>query len=360
MDSKPSDQRFAWVDYAKGICIVAVVMLYATTDLAHEMERAGWPDGDARSWMELWVEFARPFRMPDFFLLSGLFLGRVIDRPWRAYLDTKVIHYLYFFVLWTVIFFVIRLALGIGDSSAAGGMRTLLTMLVQPFAMLWFIQMLAIYFVVTRLTRRVPVFVMLALAAGLQMLQYQSEWSQLHHFGARYVYFYVGYAFAPLFFSFADRVRSKPRVALICLVLWAAVNGWLVQRGLAASRGISLVLGLAGASAVIATAALLCKLHFMDGLRYLGQHSIVVYLGFYLPMSIGTSMYAQQRWLLDAGSAAALFSAASILLAMLLFWATRHSAARFLFVRPGWARLRLDQAPRAAIRTGGIASDHHR
>ena len=51
------------------------------------------------------VAFARPFRMPDFFLISGLFLARVIDRDWRDYLDKKVIHFAYFYVLWVTIQF---------------------------------------------------------------------------------------------------------------------------------------------------------------------------------------------------------------------------------------------------------------
>ena len=38
--------------------------------------------------------------MPDFFLISGLFLAARIDRPWPAYLDTKVVHFAYFYVLW--------------------------------------------------------------------------------------------------------------------------------------------------------------------------------------------------------------------------------------------------------------------
>ena len=51
------------------------------------------------------VEFAKPFRMPDFFLISGLFLAVVIDRDWRTYLDRKVVHFAYFYVLWVTIQF---------------------------------------------------------------------------------------------------------------------------------------------------------------------------------------------------------------------------------------------------------------
>ena len=37
--------------------------------------------------------------MPDFFLISGLFLSRAIDRDWHDYLDRKVWHFAYFYVL---------------------------------------------------------------------------------------------------------------------------------------------------------------------------------------------------------------------------------------------------------------------
>src|ERR1700730_5512954 len=81
--AKPQESgRVDWVDYAKGFCIVMVVMMHSTLGV----EKAA----GATSWLGTVVEFARPFRMPDFFLISGLFLSRVIDRDWRSYLDRKV------------------------------------------------------------------------------------------------------------------------------------------------------------------------------------------------------------------------------------------------------------------------------
>ena len=55
--------------------------------------------------MHVLVAFAKPFRMPDFFLISGLFLSVVIDRDWRTYLDRKVVHFAYFYLLWVTIQF---------------------------------------------------------------------------------------------------------------------------------------------------------------------------------------------------------------------------------------------------------------
>ena len=80
--------RTAWVDCAKGLCIIMVVMMHSTLGV----EAAAGTEG----WMHSVVAFARPFRMPDFFLIAGLFLARVIDRDWRTYLDKKLVHFLYF------------------------------------------------------------------------------------------------------------------------------------------------------------------------------------------------------------------------------------------------------------------------
>ena len=92
--------RVDWVDYAKGICIVMVVMMHSTLGVELAAGREGF--------MHYVVEFARPFRMPDFFMISGLFLSRVIDRDWRTYTDRKVVHFAYFYVLWVTIQFIIK------------------------------------------------------------------------------------------------------------------------------------------------------------------------------------------------------------------------------------------------------------
>ncbi|MEN0088634.1 MAG: acyltransferase family protein, partial [Pseudomonadota bacterium] len=83
--------RIDWVDAAKGICIILVVMMHATLGVQDRMG-AGFMD-----WP---VAFAQPFRMPDFFLLSGLFLAATINRPWALYADRKIVHFAYFYVLW--------------------------------------------------------------------------------------------------------------------------------------------------------------------------------------------------------------------------------------------------------------------
>lgn len=143
----------------------------------------------------------------------------------------------------TLTLHLVPVPLGPGSNRARDGalvVATALKMLVEPFAMLWFIQMLAVYFLVTRLTRRVPVWLMLSLTAALQLTNVWSDWSQLRHFGERYVYFYAGYAFAPAFFALAELARRRRRLALLGLLCWSVINGVLVHN-LAAATGVSLM-----------------------------------------------------------------------------------------------------------------------
>jgi len=158
---RPSDprSRYAWVDFAKGFCIIAVVAMWIAGTMQGHVAK-----GQA-GWLGYFVVFAKPFRMPDFFLISGLFLSQVIDRPWKHYLDTKVVHYLYFFVLWTAIVLPVTWLLGQETPANLGeAVSSLLYHLYDPFGMLWFIMMLSVYFVATRLLRQVPVWIMLPVA----------------------------------------------------------------------------------------------------------------------------------------------------------------------------------------------------
>src|SRR6202166_5192607 len=93
--AKAADDRVDCVDYAKGICIVMVVMMHSVLGVELAAGQTGF--------MHLLVAFAKPFRMPDFFLISGLFLSVVIDRDWRTYLDRKVFDFAYFYLLWVTI-----------------------------------------------------------------------------------------------------------------------------------------------------------------------------------------------------------------------------------------------------------------
>src|SRR5258708_37595277 len=97
--------------------------------------------------MHAFVAFAKPFRMPDFFLISGLFLPLVIDRDWRTYLDRKVLHFVYFYVLWVTIQFGFNAPAFAADAGWSHAGYLYLASFIEPFGTVWVICVLAVFFV---------------------------------------------------------------------------------------------------------------------------------------------------------------------------------------------------------------------
>ncbi len=318
--------RIDWVDYAKGICIIMVVMMHSVLGV----EKAAGDTG----FMHHLVAFAKPFRMPDFFLLSGLFLAVVIDRDWRTYLDRKVVHFLYFYVLWVTIQFGFK-APGIAAEAGWGHAAALyLQSFIEPFGTLWFIYLLPVFFVITKATRRVPPVLMLGIAAALEMTHVATGWTVIDEFCARYVYFYAGYIFANQFFALSDRARARPGWALIGLTMWAIVNAAMVYDGGSELALVSLLLGFAGAAAIIVAGTLLARKQWMDWLRFCGEHSIVIYLAFFLPMAVTRAVLLKFAPFLDIGTISLLVNIAAVAGALAIWRLALMVGARFLFERP--------------------------
>src|ERR1700712_3857594 len=126
--------RIDWVDYAKGICIVMVVMMHSVLGVEAAAGQTGF--------MHILVAFAKPFRMPDFFLLSGLFLSVVIDRDWRTYLDRTVGPLVFFFVLWVTIQFGFKAPPCPTEQGWPNVGVEYLQPFIEPFGPLWFIYLL--------------------------------------------------------------------------------------------------------------------------------------------------------------------------------------------------------------------------
>jgi uncharacterized membrane protein YcfT len=325
--------RIDWVDYAKGICIILVVMMHSTLGVEKAIGQTGHLHG--------FIEWATPFRMPDFFLISGLFLARRISVPWRSYLDTKVVHFAYFYILWMTIQFAMK---GPGMVMEEGALSTLGTYalgLVEPFGTLWFIYLLAIFFVVTKALKDVPPLMVFIAAALLEMLPLHTGWMVIDEFAARYVYFFAGYWLAPHIFKWAEQLWVRNAFAIMALVyIWSVINSYAVLSGYSTAPLVGLFLGFAGAGAVITTGVLLARTGLAEWLRYLGANSIVLYLSFFLFMAVTRSVTLKLMPTINVDVLAAVTTTAGVIGPVLLFWAVRGTKLSFLFKRPKWISLK--------------------
>jgi uncharacterized membrane protein YcfT len=318
--------RVDWVDYAKGICIVMVVMMHSVLGVEAAAGQTGF--------MHVLVAFAKPFRMPDFFLISGLFLSVVIDRDWRIYLDRKVVHFAYFYVLWVTIQFGFKAPSFAAETGWAHVGFLYLESFIEPFGTLWFIYLLPVFFVVTKATRRMPALAIWGAAALLEMAHIATGWTVVDEFCARFVYFYSGYLFADYVFALSGHARAQPAWALVGLTAWALANGSLVASGCSEWPLISLLLGLCGACAIVTIGTLLARAHWLNFLRYCGEHSIVIYLAFFLPMAATRTVLLRAGLIHDIGTISLIVTIAGVVGALAIWRIALKAGANFLFERP--------------------------
>jgi len=318
--------RIDWVDYAKGICIVMVVMMHSVLGVERATGQFGF--------MHVVVTFAKPFRMPDFFLISGLFLPLVINRNWRTYLDRKAVHFVYFYAIWMTIQMGFKAPAFAAETSWRDVGVLYLQSFIEPFGTLWFIYLLPIFFIVTRLTLRFPPLAIWIAAAFLEAMHIVTGWTAIDEFCARFVYFYSGYLFSGYVFGLADHARMHPVAAIAGLGAWALINGSAVAIGISEWPGISLLLGISGACAIVTTGTLLARAHWLDFLRFCGEHSIVIYLAFFLPMAATRTLLLHSGIASDIGAVSLIVTIVGVAGSLLIWQAALRLRANFLFERP--------------------------
>jgi uncharacterized membrane protein YcfT len=318
--------RVDWVDYAKGICIVMVVMMHSVLGVEQAAGETGF--------MHALVAFAKPFRMPDFFLISGLFLAPVIDRDWRIYLDRKVAHFGYFYLLWVTIQFGFKASVFAAESGWGHVGFLYLESFIEPFGTLWFIYLLPIFFVVIKMTRGVSPILVFGVAALLQSVHVATGWTVIDEFCSQFVYIYAGYLFASEVFALSARARSHPVRAAAVLILWALVNGSLVALGISAWPIVSLGLGLCGGCAIVTIGTLLARMQWLNVLRFCGEHSIVIYLAFFLPMAATRTLLLRSGMIHDIGMVSLFVTFVGVAGSVLIWRAALALGANFLFERP--------------------------
>ena len=339
--AKPA--RVDWVDFAKGWCIVLVVTMHSALGV-------GLAIGDT-GWLHQVVAFAKPFRMPDFFLISGLFLGRAIDLPWRAYLDRKAAHFFYFYALWLLIVLAVK-ASELGILAPLPFVRAFLWGFVEPFSSMWFIQLLPFLFVAARLVRNWSAAWVVAGALALHMAaavfpeggayamaSVMTGWITLDSFSLFLVYFLIGHYARTGIFTFANWVAANPVVAIAALIAWAIGEEFGVRSGLAEIPGLTLMFGLAGALAVVALSALMAKWSLASWLAYCGRRSLFIYLAFVLPMAAMRLVLLKTGLIASVGWISLIVAATAIAAPLALEAGVRGTWLAFLFNRPVWARL---------------------
>ena len=343
-----------WVDTAKGLSILFVVMLYATYSVGEDTGGIG-----AFHWI---AGYVTPFRMPDFFAISGLFLARTLQKDTLTFLDRRVVHYAYFYLVWMVIHIIVKV--GIATADPAAMLEQMAWAIVEPYGVLWFIYVLALVNLAVKLFQmlRIPHWAALGIGAALQIASFHTGIYAFDQFAAYFVYFYAGYALAPVFFRLVEMAMDHPRLALGALAVWAGVNYaavfWpshklhpdSIEMGFASLPGMRLAFALIGISAIFVISGFLTRLKVMSWLTWIGKHSIVLYVSFALPMTMMRLVLIRFGLIEDTTLLTAAVYATALIAPFVLYWlVNRTGIGKFLFNRPAWFHIDTPRGRRTQV-----------
>lgn len=322
--------RAAWADFAKGLTIILVVMMHSTLGVELAVGKSQVM-GDI-------VTFARSFRMPLFFAISGLFAATALNRSWVRFADVKLVHFAYFYVLWSILQIGVRLALaGHGQHDVSWHQFALIP--VSPFGTIWFIYILPLFFLVARFSRALPPLLVFGAAALMALFHTQSGWIVADSF-TKYLVFFLGGLYAgPWIKALAAWAKDKVLgVVGLCLV-FAAANLQVMAWGQVEHPAFALVMGFLGAATVISFSALAGDSRVFAPVRYCGQNSLTIYVAFTFPMVAARILGTKTGLITDPDLLSLFVLTTAVAGALAMAWTARRVGLSFLFDRPALFQL---------------------
>jgi fucose 4-O-acetylase-like acetyltransferase len=272
-----NNQRYAWVDYAKGIAIILVVyrhLAYGLVAKGIELSSAILSAND----------MLYSFRMPLFFLLSGVFFERSLKKRGDiSFVFNKINTLLYPYLLWAVI----QLTLQMMFPSYTNSQRSVadyLNIFLQPRTLdqLWYLFALfnvtIFYFLINTIIKGNKY---VHLTVGLIFLGCSTivrEYSIIYDIMLHYIFFAIGDFSSRLFFQ--DNVQQRlAEASYLCLSFFVFIGlQFLYLYHQDMNMFLYLVIALNGCLFIIQLSSYLAAKDKLRFLRIIGNNSLYIYL----------------------------------------------------------------------------------
>lgn len=218
-------QRLQWVDAARGICVVLVVLFHVGLLTYEPFASSVWGPAE-RGWFAI-SGLVGALRMPLLLAISGMLASRRIQQGWgRPGAAVRAASTYYLYVVWLAIHSVIFAFVG-GYSlqqDIGVGPAFLLELALPVRSFLWYIFALTLYVIVFTTIRRVPAKVVLPVlfVLGVVVLALElPDGLQYVKLGFNAVWFGIGVYGGPLLGRLGDRrkLRDVAAFGLVAAVL---------------------------------------------------------------------------------------------------------------------------------------------
>jgi fucose 4-O-acetylase-like acetyltransferase len=279
-------RRMAWVDYLRGIAIILVVYRHVLIGI----ERSGL---NIPLYLTQANEMFFSFRMPLFFILSGLFISNSLTKySLGKIVDSKFQGLLYPYFIWAFL----QITLQIFLSRYTNAERTTsdyLYILYQPRGLdqFWYLPALfnaTIIYILLKTKVGLSRPFQLGLGVLLYIIgPYFREISMISDWMEFYIFFAIGDAVAPLFFKPRTQKFLNSRTALFCLLPVFIVSQLYFLHRQPVNQAEFLAVSLTGCLFMFLFAYQIQGIRRLSFLRVLGYHSLYIYV-MHVIVSAGT------------------------------------------------------------------------
>jgi len=287
--------RISWVYHARGLAIMLIVYRHIVLG----MQAAGVPVSQVM--YNLQIVFFN-FRMPAFFILSGVFIARSLKRKSRVTVAwNKVSNLLYPYLLWATITLVLQIFFRSFSNAHRHG-RDFIYIFTQPRALdqLWYLFALfnvsMLYLLLSRVLKK-NVWVHIAIAIALHFAAfYLQAYSLFSDFFNFYIYFLTGALISDYLLNAEWRSHVFKTANLIWILPLFIIGQWFwFQRvgqwywvskeqaetsnnGAGALEFVYLLINYVGCYVLFKMAMLIERGKYNEWLAYIGRYSLYVYI----------------------------------------------------------------------------------
>jgi fucose 4-O-acetylase-like acetyltransferase len=284
-DKKKVTKRIEWIDYAKGIGIFLVVFGHALRGMVNDsiiqstvLQRS----------VDQWIY---AFHMPLFFFLSGLFIERSANKPFRKFTIGKLQTIAYPYFIWSILQESIRIAAGISSMTVGN----LWQIVYEPIMQFWFLYALffiSLSYAIARKFCLSPVIFLIGcilLYASYIFDLNVGPWSAIYTIRTNAIYFAVGAIIGKKnWLAYLD--KAGPWTLIVTAIAGFGLIALTVCFQIVEIPALIPAIAFIGIAAVIAVSKCLEQFKFARFLKQWGLLSLQIYVAHSIVTAIARAL----------------------------------------------------------------------
>ncbi|MCS5717752.1 CapA family protein [Herbiconiux sp. CPCC 205763] len=310
-DSSPTTTtREAWGDALKGALIILVVLWHVVMKSYLQID---WQIGvPIPGIWGLFGDVIWTFLMPLFLLVSGYFAAKAYTRAWSEVARTRVIRFLYLYLLWTLIHAATLWAFPDFPTLVPRSVGQFVEFVTISPPDTWYLYALAVYFLVAKALSRVRPWLVISAAAVLSIAVSAGFIEIVSNRGSllyNFTFFLLGLHLAPQIRLSIHRLTPAKTTMVIAgfLIAFAAMR----LTGTETLPGVWPLVSVLGVAMGLAIAPTLARAPVVGaGFTWLGRRSLPIYL-LHMPL-LALADFLLAEWLSGARVAVQLVAAVTM------------------------------------------------